>query len=301
MTPAAAGATAGLEGLMGREEFSAGIGEALGSGRGFAAAKLGGSERAWLQYPMVRSSRPAAAVRAFEVTMAHRSLRHAGVWPTDPGFLAGFAERFAADLREIDAIGLFPSAAAEEALILGHHRPPGRAMWFEDQEPPLDPAEPCWLEHLRGRRVLLVCPFASVLAERARGALYEEVWSATGKRWFEPARVDHLEFPYGFDPATRRRYGSALELLDELAARVDAADADCVLIAAGGLGLPLAARVRRAGGVGLSLGGHLQIVFGVHGERWLGRADWDRIINDAWVGVPDRYRPDPAWTDEDYW
>jgi hypothetical protein len=286
---------------MSREEFSATAGDALASGRGFAAAKLGGSERAWLQYPIVSARHSGAPLKAFEVSLAHRSLRHAGIWPAETGFLSRFADRFAQDLQDVDAIGLFRDAVPLEAEILSHHQPPGRPMWFDDQEPPLDPEAPCWLEHLRGRRVLLVCPFAGVLAERARGDLYERVWERVGKRWFEPASIEHLEFPYGFDPATHERYETALDLLADLAARTDAAEADCVLIAAGGLGLPLAAYVKRTGGTAISLGGHLQVLFGVHGERWLARREWESVINDAWIGVPERYRPDPALTDENYW
>lgn len=92
---------------------------------------------------------------------------------------------------------------------------------------------------------------------------------------------------FGFDPATQRRYGSAL---DDVVERIAALDFDVALIAAGGIA------------TGMSRGGHLQVMFGVHGQRWLSRREWrEEIINDAWIGVSDRYRPDPAWTVEDYW
>ena len=175
-------------------------------------------------------------------------------------------------------------------------------MRFQDQEPPRSADAADWLDHLRGRRVLIVCPYADLLRDRARADVYEAVWAAAGKRWFDPAAVESLEIPYGFDPGTHARYRDALGLLDEIAARIGSLDFDCALIAAGGLGIPLAARVKAAGRVGISLGGHLQVVFGVHGERWLARPEWrERWLNDAWVGVPERYRPDRALTGEDYW
>ena len=63
----------------------------------------------------------------------------------------------------------------------------------------------------------------------------------------------------------------------------------------------LAAAVKRLGRVGVSLGGHLQIVFGVAGERWLEREDWRRLyINESWTRIPDRYVP-AGRTGENYW
>ncbi len=291
--------------LASRAEYTEALGAAVERGDGFACGKLGGSERAWLSHPPRIETAEGVGRRALELSLANLSLRHSGIWPTDLGSLLAFCEVFRGAVRELDAIGLFDDAYATELTILEEVRPPGMLMRFQDQEPlrePGAPAEDCWLELLRGRRVLIVCPCADFLRDRARADIYEAAWSSAGKRWFEPAAVSSIELPYGFDPATQARYGSALELLDEVAAAIDELDFDVALIGAGGLGIPLAAHVKATGHVGLSLGGHLQVMFGVFGGRWLRRPEWrERIINDAWVRLPDRYRPDPAWTAEDYW
>ena len=292
--------------LLGGRDFAAAVGEAMGGGHGFAAGKLGPTERAWLAYPVLQARDVGdRRQRAFELSLGARSLRHAGVWPTDPGFQQRFAGEFARSVGELDAIGIFADAFDESLDVLRFHEPPGELMRFEDQEPDRSvdagPGD-CWLEHLRGRRIVLVCPFADLLRERAERDTYEAVWESIGKRWFEPEAVASVELPYGFDPATQERYADALELLDVVDERVAALEFDFALIAAGGLGIPLAGRVKRRGGTAISLGGHLQVLFGVHGRRWLKRPEWrDTYINDAWVGLPDRYRPDPALTGEDYW
>ena len=290
------------EELAGRSEFAAMVGAALDEGRGFAAGKLGGSEQAWMLRGVVRErERDPRRRRAFDAALGFRSLRHAGVWPTDAGFQERFSDEFAAACAELDAIGLFADAFDASLELLSHHRPPGRLMRFEDQEPPPAGARDCWLEHLRGRRVLLVCPFAELLRERARRDVYEATWRRTGKRWFEPAAVEAVELPYGFEPATQERYATALDLLDEVDDRVAGRELDVALIAAGGLGIPLAARVKGRGGVAISLGGHLQVLFGVRGDRWRERPEWEERFTDAWIDVPARLRPDPALTGEDYW
>lgn len=290
--------------LIGREEFSALLGEALVDGCGFAAGKIGYSEQSWLMYPVLldRGIEPLQQ-RAFEAAMASRSLRHAGIWPAERSFLGRFCERFAADVVELDAIGLFEDALSTEIEVLRFHRPPGALMRFVDQEPDRSSGEASndWLEHLRGRRVVLVCPFADLLRERANEDTYERVWESTGRPWFAPASIESVELPYGFDPATQDRFDTALDLLDAVDSRITALDYDCALIAAGGLGIPLAVRSKQRGRAAISLGGHLQVLFGVHGARWRGRAEWEGYFNDAWIGVPEQYRPAPGLTEEDYW
>jgi hypothetical protein len=288
--------------LADRAEFAAMIGAALDERRGFAAGKLGGSEQAWMLREVVRGrERDPRRLRAFDAALGFRSLRHAGIWPTDARFQERFSDEFAAACAELDAIGLFADAYDAALELLSHHRPPGRLMRFEDQEPPPDAARDCWLEHLRNRRVLLVCPFAELLRERARRDVYEATWKRTGKRWFEPASVDAVELPYGFEPATQERFATALDLLADVDGRVAAREFDVALIATGGLGIPLAARIKRRGGVAISLGGHLQVLFGVRGDRWRERPEWEERFTDAWIDVPERHRPDPALTGEDYW
>jgi len=74
------------------------------------------------------------------------------------------------------------------------------------------------------------------------------------------------------------------------------------LIAAGTLGSMIAVAAKEQGRVGICLGGHLQVLFGVSGRRWRERPEWrDNYFNEAWIELPERYKADPAETDADYW
>lgn len=291
--------------LASRAEYTTALAAALDRRVGFAAGKLGTAERMWLTYPPRIARGQGVPRRALVAALTHRSGAESGVFAPDLATLLRFCARFEAAVGELDAIGLFDDAFSVEREIFARIRPPGLPMRFQDQEPVRDPAIPagaCWLELLRGRRLVIVAPFADLLRDRARADIYEAAWASAGKRWFEPAAVASVEIPYGFDPATQRRYRSALELLDEVVDRLAGLDFDVALIAAGGIAIPMAAAVKASDRVGLSLGGHLQVMFGVHGQRWLERRRWrEEIINDAWVGLPDRYVPDPGLTAEDYW
>jgi hypothetical protein len=300
------GSHAPVRRLATREEFIADLRDALDAGRGYAAAKVGLTERDVLAYPIVLEREPdLRRRRAYELKLAHLGLRHSGIFPAEPGFLARFAGALVQAMRTFDSIGVRLDCWPGDADILRHHGIEGRPVDYMDQEPDRsvpDDARRCWLPLLRGRRLLLVAPYAELLRERATRETFEAVWRKTGKPWFEPASVDALEFPYGFARPTQERYATLLDLATDVEARIAGREFDVALIAAGTLGCLLAAAVKARGRAAIALGGHLQVLFGVGGRRWWERPDWQRdYINETWIEVPDRYKPDPRETDEDYW
>jgi hypothetical protein len=292
--------------LLTREAFVADLRDALRERRGYAAGKLGGTERALLRYPLVlERERDARRVRAFETALCYVARSQAGVFPSEPAFVRQFAASFAEAVHKLDCIGVFPAAKAVNDEVFRYHGFEGAPIDFLDQEPdrslPNDERR-CYLPLFAGRRLLLVCPFAELLRERATRETFEAVWRKTGKPWFEPGAIDALELPYGFARTTQERYASVLDLLADVRARLEARTFEVALVAAGALGSAIAVAVKEQGRVGISLGGHLQVLFGVIGRRWRDRPEWHRdYFNESWIEMPERYRPDPAETDADYW
>ena len=59
---------------------------------------------------------------------------------------------------------------------------------------------------------------------------------------------------------------------------------DVALMGCGGYGLPLAAYIRgNLSRSAIYVGGGLQLMFGITGSRWLGRADMKPWVNEFWV------------------
>jgi hypothetical protein len=292
--------------LIEREQFLAELEGALLGRRGYAAGKIGNTERAVLLYPLVRERfQTPVQIRAYELSLANHVLRHSGVFPTDHEFLARFSRAYFDAVTKLDCVGLWPDRLTEDSELVARRGFRGHAIPFTDQEPdrsfPSDDSR-CYLPFLRGRRVLIVCPFAGLLCERATRETFEAVWSKTGKPWFEPASVQALEFPYGYSPDTWSRYPTALDLFAEVKGQMDGLDFDAALIGAGLLGSMLAVAAKENDKVAISLGGHLQIVFGVNGPRWRDRVNWRRkYFNEAWIDLPDSSKPGPGESDENYW
>lgn len=291
---------------LSRRGFVDRIGRAVEARQGFAAGKIGGSEKYILYQPILRRRFPEPRQRrAAELVLGFHGEVQSGVFPRDPGFYRTFLEAYAPELRELDALGLF--GALIEPEILSHFGLTMDVMHFLDQEPGRaipDEPEACYLRHFRDKRVLLISPFAQAMAERADAATFEAVWAKTGKAWFHPAQVLALTMPYGWSKQTQLRHGDSLALLEHLKSQMDALDFDVALISAGGLGIPLAVHAKRRGAVGLSLGGHLQVVFGLIGKRWRDREDWRRdYFTPAWTDVPEASVPSEAVLVDDgaYW
>jgi len=150
----------------------------------------------------------------------------------------------------------------------------------------------CYLPEFRDRKILLISPFASLLQSRATETIFEGVWSKLGKRWFHPKRVEALDIPYGFAAETHARYPTAFELFDDIVSQIEGRDFDVALIGAGGLAIPIASHIKNMGKLGLDMGGHLQIIFGVIGKKWRGLEDWRAAyFNGWWIDMPAAYKP----------
>lgn len=279
-----------------RTEFVEAVSTAIGEGRGLAVGKLGTSEKIWLNAePFFAKAAHPRHQAAFDAILKFHALTQSGVFPAERAFILEFARQYADRVRALDYVGLFFDRPDLERDVIRHYGLTNTWMHFVDQEPdrgiPADDRR-CYLPACAGKRVVLVGALAPLLRTRATPEVFERVWASTGKKWFYPTSVDAVSVPYGFDPATHARFSTSLEVLERTVAALASLDFDVALIGAGGLGVPIAAAVKSMGKVGISLGGHLQVLFGVLGQRWRERADWcATYANDAWIEVPAQYRP----------
>ncbi len=291
-----------------RSEFIASLGRAIQAGRPLAAGRLGHTPQYWLGAPLIEQTGLAPLVRrTLAARLQYNAERSGGIFPSDERSMETFVAFYVTHSRNMDWLGMTLDQPQRELPVLQHYALPGRLAYYQDFVPdrsvPSDDSR-CYLSRLAGRRVLLVCPFADVLQARATEKTFEAVWARTGKRWFHPAAVEALELPYGFEPETQQRFGTAINLFDHVAAEMSRLTFDVALIAAAGLAIPLAAAARQMGKVAIDLGGDLQLLFGVIGARWRNRPEWrQKYFNDAWIDVPEKYQPTAADVvdDRSYW
>lgn len=288
-----------------RPEFLEQFRAALQAGTPYAAGRIGISEQFWLYYPILRAENPdQTRMRVFEKHLFFHSAQQ-GLFPLQPDFLLKYADYYANHARNMDSLGLILDAVLGPK-ILDFYQLSNRLIYFKDQiydkSSPADPGN-CYLDALKGKKILIICPFAGLLKERAAGQIFEGVWRKTGKRWFHPTSVDALEIPYGFARETQLRFGTTICQLDSIQEQLAHRDFDVALIAAAGLSIPLDSFVKQMGKISLSLGGDLQVLFGVIGKRWRDKPRWKQdYFNECWIDMPESYKPKEAlFRDGDYW
>lgn len=143
---------------------------------------------------------------------------------------------------------------------------------------------------LKGRKVLVVHPFEKTIRYQ-----YER----RKKIFDDPEKLPDMDLSIvkavqtiggNADP----RFKDWFEALDYMTEEVFSKDFDIALVGCGAYGLPLAARIKKAGKVVIHLGGELQLLFGIRGKRWIEDPNHEKRMNEFWIhplpeDVPENY------------
>jgi hypothetical protein len=291
--------------IISRKEFINDLKIAIDKSSRYAAGRIGVSEQFWMYYPILLSEEPhRTKITVYEKHLRFHGLQQ-GIFPAQPDFYLTFNQFYVEKVRTIDCLGLILDPVMGPKIV-SFYNLVNKFIYFRDQIP--DKSSPsnrenCYLHFFEGKKILLICPFAELLRQRATREIFEGVWSKTGKKWFYPKGVEALEFPYGFASETHRKYASTIDLLGAIEAEIERKDFDVALIGAGGLSIPLASFVKQIGKISISLGGDLQVLFGVVGKRWRNLERWKRdYFNEWWIDMPTRYKPtETDIADGAYW
>ncbi len=281
--------------LVSRADFISRVRTHISDGKPYATGKLGISEMRVLQYPLVlRDEKDPRKLAAYLANVRFHALKQSGVFPDSAEFLKTYSDFYLDHLRNLDCIGFVNQPMTAE--LCAQHRLSSDVVYFEDQEPdrkiPADESN-CYLPAMEGKRVLLISPFAQLLCKNATKERFEAVWKKTGKAWFNPEEIIPLEFPYGFAKATQERYSDVISLYNEICQKITDIKFDAALVSAAGLNIPIVSHIKRIGKVGIALGGHLQVVFGVLGKRWKERPEWmENYVTDSWLPMAEEYKPE---------
>ena len=294
--------------LSTRKEFIDALTNALENRVGFAAGKLGYSEQVWLssQWLLRQNTDNAKFQKAIRVSSMFHACQQAGAFPATHDYLDSAVQQLTEAVRGMDFLAIHDSGLVPG--IIHHLRLKSGLLPFNDLEPNKDTPynlKDCYLPALRDKRVLIVSTPADLLVSRATKVTFENTWQKISCPWFEPHSVEALSFDSLFDSEITRSYASSTDLLESICAELSTRNFDIALIGASSLGILIADYVKDLGKVGLSLGGHLQVIFGVQGKRWRENPHWQQAYwNESWVNMPENFKPTGRkWLVDDgaYW
>lgn len=238
----------------------------------FAVARLGGVEASIVMWAKEtpQFSFGKHLPRIFSDTAQGAS--NAGIRPRNKVSYRAFAELAWDSLTCLDLQGVWLSGFETAYLS----KLPKRVLYNVETIGPdgLNPSH--WIRALFGKRILIISPFANTI--QAQIPKMADIWPEIP--WLASTDFDVVQFPYLIDDDFPETWWEVYERIGQV---VSAANYDVALVGCGGLGLPFAALAKRSGRVGIHLGGHLQLLFGIYGQRHL-HHEWHRKhINEAWV------------------
>lgn len=192
--------------------------------------------------------------------LSHMST-YSGIFPATPDIAARFGMRVLEDIQEADCVGVWGNNF-EDYLVNAYA--PGAELI------PLESISPCevsppWSSVLKGKKVVVVHPFAQSIESQfaRRRSLFDDPETLPD---FELITLKAVQSIAG----EKTPFPSWFEALEHMQTQLDAIDYDIALIGCGAYGLSLAAHVKRSGKKAVHIGGALQLLFGIMGNRWEG-------------------------------
>ena len=243
--------------------------QAIASGKPFAAIRFGAVELSCLnnakKIELGFRKRYKAAVR-FSMK------NNAGYFPCDEQSLHAYAEMMFARLPQTDILGI--SGVHMEDYFQRLYCPEARYIQYEGMEP----LRGDWSKSLRGKRVLVVSPFAEDIKHqyKIRDELFED------PNILPPFTLLTVKAPLTLaDEAPSAP--SSLVLLKEMEENIAKLDFDIALVGAGVYGSPLCLFIKGLGRQAIQTGGATPTLFGIIARRWENRPHVARHRNRNWI------------------
>jgi hypothetical protein len=251
-------------------EFHSRVVQAVANGQPLAVGRLGGVEASILMWAEGAANFEPPLCGLFSDT--RNGATNAGIRPRNKESYRVFADLCRKAMEGLDLQGVWSSGY--EAVCIGKC---AKREFFNVELTGPDGANPNhWLCSLQGKRVLVVSPFDGTIKKQI--PRLAEVWPKSD--WMSGTEFLSVPFPYLIDEGCPETWW---EVYNRIGAIVSRGDYDVALFGCGGLGLPFAHLAKKAGRVGIHLGGHLQLLFGIYGKRHI-EQEWHRQhINEAWV------------------
>lgn len=157
-----------------------------------------------------------------------------------------------------------------------------------------------WSKYLDGKTVLIVAHFIETI--RCQLRVREKLYPGTSL--LPPGVKFKFVRTFQTSMASKLPHNSYGETINATLDIIDAQEPyDIALISAGAYGMPFAQHIRKNGHSAIYIGGGLQIMFGIKGNRWLGHNVINKFFNKHWIYPLKVDTPDWHMTFEDsaYW
>lgn len=210
------------------------------------------------------------------------SENNAGIFPPEHDILMSFSECMLKSASNLDLIGLWNDKY--ELFTVKNYAREAKGMELWCLEPYYDLSN-SWTHHLKGKKVLIVSPFAEAIKSRSTHRQYlfdKQFWPEC--EWIPFKAVQTIS------GTKDERFGDWFDALDFMVSEMKKIDFDIAILGCGAYGFPLASEIKNMGKQAIHLGGATQILFGVRGKRW-DNSSLNVYYNEHWVYPSENEKP----------
>ena len=245
-----------------------------------AIGKIGASELGALRHFLCHEdSNGHCAAWGRHATMLYRN---AGVYPADSAIFSAFCKTYIEALTDLDVLAVWFRPG--EYAVRRKFAPKATLTALRALDPFYHDRP--WSQHLAGKRVLVVSPFADTIQAQYRRR--QQIWRAKPEILpdFQLRTVRSSLSAFLVVP----QYPDWFTALDALREQMASAPFDIAIVGAGAWSLSLVAHAKSLGAWAIHLGGGTQLLFGIKGGRWDTHPEISGFYNEAWT------RPSPNET-----
>lgn len=268
--------------VLNAEEINQYIFEKIKSGKPFMAARFGSTEL----LNMRSYDFPVRGKYSKDFHFNHLC-EWSGFFPNDYSLLKDFVELEKKSASEVDIMAIW-FHSFEDYYIKNLMNSAVKCTYLLNFEPWSAPRCP-WSAALKGKKVLVIHPFSETI--QAQYQRREKIFPGTNiLPEFELKTLKAVQTLAGNKDD---RFSTWFEALDWMYQEAMKIDFDVAIIGCGAYGMPLAAKLKKAGKQAIHLAGATQLLFGIRGKRWDNDPVFEYVqkwYNDAWVypGQQDR-------------
>lgn len=196
-----------------------------------------------------------------------------GFFPVSEESLFLFKKEMISSMKEIDLLGSWVEGESKYEKYLSKVKVCD-LMMLE----PYFSSKP-WSLALEGKKVLVIHPFSSIIEyqfNKKRNLIFKN------NNVLPNFELKTLKAPITY-PESGLNSQNWFEILNKLTINALEIDFEIAIIGCGAYGMPLAARLKKAGKKSVHLGGAVQILFGIKGKRWDEIKNFKKMYNEHWI------------------
>lgn len=187
---------------------------------------------------------------------------NAGIFPLNDLVLDRWVSEFVKSVSDLDSVLQWCPEYGDQAIIDNFCANVRRYNSFDDLEPFFIEREKNWFTNLKGKKVLIVSPFEHSIKKQIPNI--SKIWEED----LSSIEFEVLKFPYSPFVSGQQHDKSFYHLQKRIYSEINSISFDVAIVGAGAYSIPIIAKVKSLGKVGIHLGGALQLLFGIKGRRW---------------------------------